>query len=737
MDLPGASLGASIGASLGGPSRPAPCPLQKFDSPAASTGSSTDSLAQRSRQLLQKYLEEIDQMENSFSFAPLRSAPPGSTGSFTTSNYVPSAAAAAPPAGGLPQPHALGFAPPTHLPPAAPVSAAAKGPALATAQSSAASAPPAAQPTSQPSAAAAAPVADVNSLVALLKEPPTAANLAPGAAAVPPTERAPSPPPPSSGLVSLFDPPASAAGGDAQAAPPTATTPTEPTPMTDEELEREAMATFGMSPSDLSRMMKGYTQQGASSMSGKASRGSSRSSSRESSASLASPFSSLFEPPSEIGQPDSPLAASSKMPTSSLESVLSNLSKEMTRPTEMSRSPGSSPQWRLRSTLRGHYDGILCLDFVPFPLATKYNPTVPSFLSGSEDGTIKLWSRPGKSSSSSSSKSSSSSDTPVVCYTFRGHSHPVLALTTVPVGGDVFLFSACLGGTVYRWQLPPSIPRNIYLAHDKTRPFQPVEQLEVSKKHRDAIWDIRSCPRRRVVLTACADGTVGIWKYTDSDPKLMLKTLISSPTKSVPTSVDFAPSAPGKASDPDSFDIVVSYVDASVHVFGCQGGAPSLSFESVGTTDGTPNSQINRLAAHPDFPLVFTAHEDQRICIFNSQTGALLHSVVAHRDAVRTLSIHPSGVRLVSGGHDGSIRGWDINGLPEDALRGAVSKFGPTDFDAVTVRCTQELTAHRMKYESSVLCLAHSLPGPGSTGLGDDDILLVSGGADSIVKVFH
>lgn len=79
----------------------------------------------------------------------------------------------------------------------------------------------------------------------------------------------------------------------------------------------------------------------------------------------------------------------------------------------------------------------------------------------------------------------------------------------------------------------------------------------------------------------------------------------------------------------------------------------------------------------------------------------------AHLDGVTTLDIDPSGFTLASGGHDGSIRIWDISSTSRS--------------------CVQEYTAHRRKADEGVLSVQFHKELP----------WLVSGGADGIVKAYH
>ena len=85
--------------------------------------------------------------------------------------------------------------------------------------------------------------------------------------------------------------------------------------------------------------------------------------------------------------------------------------------------------------------------------------------------------------------------------------------------------------------------------------------------------------------------------------------------------------------------------------------------------------------------------------------GQCTHSMGAHTEAVMCLSIDVAGFSLVSGGHDCSVRFWDILG---------------------SKACVQEITNHREKAREGVLAVEFhpSLP------------IMASAGADGVVKLY-
>lgn len=150
-----------------------------------------------------------------------------------------------------------------------------------------------------------------------------------------------------------------------------------------------------------------------------------------------------------------------------------------------------------------------------------------------------------------------------------------------------------------------------------------------------------------------------------------------------------------------------------------------------------PNYRINRILSHPSQPIIITAHDDKKMRYFDSNSGKkiscvfslvlritsgrMVHSMVAHLDAVTSVAIDPQQTCVLSGskinlckensllenpslGHDRSIRLWNLE----------------------TKNCIQELTAHQKKDDESIHDVAFHPSKP----------YMASVGADSIAKIY-
>ncbi len=343
---------------------------------------------------------------------------------------------------------------------------------------------------------------------------------------------------------------------------------------------------------------------------------------------------------SDVGNVSTPL--SSALLTDSLDNKTKSRPKnpeapplapelaDLTREDESSNTTISgSRSWKCKYTLRSHFDGVWSLVF---------HPTDPVLLSGSEDGTWKMWNL--QSLAPSIHKPATTELEPI--YTFRGHTGPVYSLCLGADKGKAL--SAGGDGVVRVWTLPP-ITLDPYERHGVGVDYR-VRTLE---GHTDAIWSLAAHPYNTHVLSASADTSVRLWDYERSDPLLHTLTLTDSGHTHTPTSVDVVYT--------NLHHCIASYTSGSLAVFDMETGRST--FTLIHPTDD-PSTQINKVISHPTLSLAITAHEDKKIAFLDLKSGKIVHTMVGHLDAVSSLAIDPSALYLLSAGHDSSLRFWDI-----------------------------------------------------------------------------
>lgn len=204
--------------------------------------------------------------------------------------------------------------------------------------------------------------------------------------------------------------------------------------------------------------------------------------------------------------------------------------------------------------------------------------------------------------------------------------------------------------------------------------------------HTDAVWQLVVCGQK--LLSSSADGTVRIWDTNLANP---LQSTIQS--DSIPISVDWIMQ--------DTRQFVVTYDNLKVVVYDSE---TQKIVQELRNENVDPSYRINRLISHPNQGTVITGHDDRHIRFYDLQSGSVVHSMVAHLDAVTCLAIDPQQNCLVSGSHDRSIRLWHLEKR----------------------NCLQDINGHQKKDDDAVHDVAFHSTKP----------FLASVGADSIAKIY-
>uniref|UniRef100_A0A3Q2W4L6 Uncharacterized protein n=1 Tax=Haplochromis burtoni TaxID=8153 RepID=A0A3Q2W4L6_HAPBU len=184
-------------------------------------------------------------------------------------------------------------------------------------------------------------------------------------------------------------------------------------------------------------------------------------------------------------------------------------------------------------------------------------------------------------------------------------------------------FSGGVDGTIQCWNTPnPNI--------DPYDSYDPSVLRGALSGHTDSVWGLVYSSAHQRLLSCSADGTVRLWDANTTSPALAL---------GIPSSVDLVCSDPAH--------LVTSFTNGQIGLFNMETRQLVLSLES-NLEPGTP-SHINKVLSHPTLPITITAQEDRHIKFFDNNSGKLIHSMVAHLDAVTSLAVDPNGLYLMSG----------------------------------------------------------------------------------------
>ncbi|XP_034504407.1 striatin-3 isoform X2 [Ailuropoda melanoleuca] len=327
--------------------------------------------------------------------------------------------------------------------------------------------------------------------------------------------------------------------------------------------------------------------------------------------------------------------------------------------------------WNPKYTLRSHFDGVRALAF---------HPVEPVLVTASEDHTLKLWNL----QKTVPAKKSASLDVEPI-YTFRAHIGPVLSLAISSNGEQCF--SGGIDATIQWWNMPsPNV--------DPYDTYEPNVLAGTLVAHTDAVWGLAYSGIKNQLLSCSADGTVRLWNPQEKLPCIC--TYNGNKEHGIPTSVDFIGCDPAH--------MVTSFNTGSTVIYDLETSQSLVMLSSQVDSGLQSNNHINRVVSHPTLPVTITAHEDRHIKFFDNKTGKMIHSMVAHLDAVTSLAVDPNGIYLMSGSHDCSIRLWNL--------------------DSKT--CVQEITAHRKKLDESIYDVAFH----------PSKAYIASAGADALAKVF-
>ncbi|XP_062475374.1 striatin-3 isoform X5 [Pezoporus occidentalis] len=327
--------------------------------------------------------------------------------------------------------------------------------------------------------------------------------------------------------------------------------------------------------------------------------------------------------------------------------------------------------WNPKYTLRSHFDGVRALAF---------HPVEPVLVTASEDHTLKLWNL----QKTVPAKKSASLDVEPI-YTFRAHIGPVLSLAISSNGEQCF--SGGIDATIQWWNMPsPNV--------DPYDTYEPNVLAGTLIAHTDAVWGLAYSSVKNHLLSCSADGTIRLWNPPEKMPCIC--TYNGEKEHGIPTSVDFIGCDPAH--------MVASFNTGNTVIYDLETSQSVVMLSSQIESGVQSNNHVNKVVSHPTLPVTITAHEDRHIKFFDNKTGKMIHSMVAHLDAVTSLAVDPNGIYLMSGSHDCSIRLWNL--------------------DSKT--CVQEITAHRKKLDESIYDVAFH----------PSKAYIASAGADALAKVF-
>ena len=246
-----------------------------------------------------------------------------------------------------------------------------------------------------------------------------------------------------------------------------------------------------------------------------------------------------------------------------------------------------SREGQLLQTLPGHEDGVL---------SVSWSPDGKTLASGSEDNTIKLWSREGQ-----------------LLKILKGHENAVTTVSWSPDGKT--LASGSNDKTIKLWN-------------------REGKELQTLQGHENVVWSVSWSPDSQILASGGWDSTIKLWSRDGQ----LLNTLPGH--KGHVTTVSWSPDGKTLASGSN---------DKTIKLWNREG-------QLLDTLEGHQN-EIRSVSWSPDGKILASGSNDNTIKLW-SRDGQLLDTLTGHESLVLSLSWSPDGQTLASGSNDNTIKLW-------------------------------------------------------------------------------
>ncbi|KAH8810431.1 hypothetical protein DL96DRAFT_540356 [Flagelloscypha sp. PMI_526] len=278
------------------------------------------------------------------------------------------------------------------------------------------------------------------------------------------------------------------------------------------------------------------------------------------------------------------------------------------------------------------------------------SPSGKQVVSGSDDGTVRIW-------NTESGQQLSQSD---------GHEDSVNSVAFSPDGKQVV--SASSDGTIRIWSAESG------------------EQLFELARHNNPLTSAAFSPNGQHVVWGCSCGCVRIWN-AESGKELLMVERHYLPVRSVSFSHDSRHIASGS----DDMTVRIWNIESGkqLHMLNAEfGSVHSVAFSPDGKKIASAHQNevvqiwslesgeglrelygsehwINSVSFSPDGVLVVGASHDRSVQIWRIESGEQLLQLNGHEHFVHSVAFSSDGKQIVSGSEDGTVRIWNVESIEQ------------------------------------------------------------------------